>query len=301
MRSPLPLLLAVALASRALEIPWQQAGASFGRSPGLAGMIGQGYATDASPAGSPGVAGGFLAHPYLLNTAPFLSAALEDAARPSAFPAEVVLLPKFFADLDGDALSFSVTALGTGLDLVVAGDTLRLAGQTGYAGSTSVVVKATDPAGSVSDTFVVRQTPPTSIHSREVPRDARRATGKDIVPRRVVGQPGSGTGTGAIVLRDSPGDLQVDLLLDGPSRLSVAIFDLLGVPLLSMETTLSTTDLSRIPTESDGRRRVPVSWNKRTSAGDPVPTGIYVWRIELVGADGTRTESVLRLGVAPPR
>lgn len=301
MRSSTPFLLTAAILSHALEIPWQHAGASFARAPGLAGMVGQGYSTPVTEPGAPGISSGFLAHPYFLNTVPFLSSSIEDASRPSAFPAEAILLPRYFADLDGDALTFSVIPLGSGLDLVVSGDTLRLAGQTGYAGSTVVVVKATDPAGSVADTFVVRQTPPTSISPRATPRDTRRATGKDIVPRRVVGQPGSGAGTGEIALRDVPGDLQVDLLLDGPSRLSVAVFDLLGVPVLSLETAISSTDLARFAPDPDGRRRVPVSWNKRTAAGEPVPTGIYVWRIELVGADGSKTESVRRLGVAPPR
>lgn len=301
MRSSTPFLLAAAIASQAMEIPWQQAGASLSRAPGLTGMVGQGYSTPVTEAGPPGIASGFLAHPYLVNTAPFLAAAFEDATRPSGFLTEAVLLTTFFADLDGDSLTFSATTLGNGLDLSVSGDTLRLAGQTGYAGSTMVVVKATDPVGSVTDTFVVRQTPSTSTSPRAMPRDTRRATGKDIVPRRAVGLPGTGPGTGEIALRDSPGDLQVDLLLDGPSRLSVAVFDLLGVPVLSLETAISSTDLARFAPDPDGRRRVPVSWNKRTATGEPVPTGIYVWRIELVGADGSKTESVRRLGVAPPR
>lgn len=301
MRSLIPLLLAAALSSHALEIPWQQAGASLSRAPGLAGMVGQGYSTPVTEPGTPGIASGFLAHPYVLNTVPFLASAFEDKAKPAGFPTEAVILSKFFADLDGDALTFSATTLGNGLDLSVSGDTLHLSGQTGYAGSTSVVVKATDPAGSVADTFVVRQTPSTSISPRAKPRDTRRATGKDIVPRRAVVQASTGPGTGEIALRDVPGDLQVDLLLDGPSRLTVAVFDLLGVPVLSLETAISSTDLARFAPEPDGRRRVPVSWNKRTAAGEPVPTGIYLWRIELVGADGSKTESVRRLGVAPPR
>lgn len=293
-------ILAAGLASAGLaaaDIPWQQAGAAFGRAPGLAGMVGQGYATDASA----NLGSGFLVHPSFVNTPPFLVAPLEDASHASAFPAQTIRLSKFFADLDGDSLTFSVTTLGSGLDLLLSGDTLRLAGQTGYSGSTTVVVEAADPAGSVTDTFIVKQTPATSIASRPDRRRPSAPQRTDIFLRRVLATPASSSETGALALRDAPDDLQVDLLLDGPSRVSVAIFDRLGVPVVALQTSLSTADLRAWQVGTDGRHRVPVSWNRRSGEGDPVATGVYLWKIEIVGADGTRTETVRRLGVSPRR
>jgi hypothetical protein len=148
----------VASLSFAATVEWQQAGGFLGQAPGLLGLVGQGYLTPLESSDKGNVQAGFLAHHLLKNNIPEVAVARGDLSKPSGFASTSLSVPDDFFDLDGDALTYSVTC-DAGLTCSIEdGNTLHLSGVPRSAGTASVHLKATDQAGSeVVNTFVVTQ------------------------------------------------------------------------------------------------------------------------------------------------
>ena len=84
-----------------------------------------------------------------------------------------------------------------------------------------------------------------------------------------------------------------------PSAASVhvTIFDQLGIPVISWNQAFTATDLARIGTGPDGRAPVTLSWNLRAANGAAVGSGVYLWKVEALTADGQKLETVKKMGV----
>lgn len=295
-----PCLLLLALASLCLGqgvVTWQQVGGSLQVNPGLKGLVAQAHTTPAPEEGGGGVQSGFLAHPMFVNNAPFVMSPLPDLSLPSGFPERLLDLDTIFADLDG-SLRHSVSLTGSGATASVSGSLLQFAGEAGASGASQVVVSATDGTFAVSDTFVVTTTAATGIDSRApTPRVVRELA---VGLPRVFAFPVSGSGRGELGtagIADDAHSLGVNLLLPSAGTISVTIFDHLGILVISMDNSVTESELRRLRPSGDGRRILPVTWNLRASNGTGVAAGVYLWKIQMRTADGQMFESVKRLGV----
>jgi len=292
------LLLGMAVLSHADGIvSWQQVGGSLHVDVGLKGIVGQGYTTPTLDNGTITVQGGFLAHPLLVNNAPFVVSNLPDLTKVEGFAATTVDLDTAFADLEG-SLAYSVTVTGSGTTAGVSRSSLTLSGSADVSGTASVVVIATDGTYSVSDTFTVTTLPSTGIALRvpTAPLIRELAVG---LPRIFASQT-AGTGQGVLgtgVVQDQAHSLSVNLLLPRAGTISVHIFDQIGTPVIALDRTVNAEELARLEPSGDGRRVLPVTWNLRAQNGAAVGTGVYLWKIEMKTVDGQKLESVKRLGV----
>lgn len=79
--------------------------------------------------------------------------------------------------------------------------------------------------------------------------------------------------------------------------MDVSIFDHLGSPVISWSRDVTVFDVRQLATSGDGRAVLPVRWNLRTSDGQPVPSGVYLWKIVVFGIDGQKLETVKKMGV----
>jgi|GEM_PF-2014478 len=89
----------------------------------------------------------------------------------------------------------------------------------------------------------------------------------------------------------------VDILLTGPGTVSVAIYDNLGTLVISFSRDIAQMDLNYLEATKDGRWILPLSWNLRAENGIAVPTGVYLWKIDVQTVDGKKLDTVKRLGV----
>jgi len=127
------------------------------------------------------------------------------------------------------------------------------------------------------------------------------------MPRSFARQSSSEPMTGILGLgsRDASAreDMQaLDVLLSGEaSRISVAIFDNLGTPVIAWDEDLSAGEVGNLPLSSDGRRVAALVWNLRAASGRPVPAGVYLWKVAVKSADGQKIDSVYRMGVKTGR
>lgn len=111
--------------------------------------------------------------------------------------------------------------------------------------------------------------------------------------------PAIGGGRAALGTESDPtGSSQtLELALTGPATVSVAIFDKLGTPVIAFRKDVAESDLWSLARSGDGRRLLPVTWNLRSANGQPVPTGVYIWKVVVEGSDGQKLETIKRLGV----
>ena len=289
--------VAAALALGEGAVDWQEAGGTLAVNPGLVGIVGQGYATPALDAGATAVQGGFLAHPYLVNNAPFVVSGLADREEPMGFAVVTVDLDSVFADFEG-ALSYGVESTGPGTQASVLVHLLRLVGEAGATGTARVVVTATDGTYGVSDTFSVRTQGVTGISGRKAAPAA--APGLGVAVPKVFAAQASGSGTGMLgssSAADEEQSLSVEVLLPAAGTISVHVFDQLGTPVIALERRVDAGELLRLAPAGDGRRVLPVTWNLRASNGAAVGAGVYLWKIEVRTDDGQKLEAVKRLGV----
>lgn len=291
------LLGMTALSQAEGTVSWQQVGGSLQVDSNLKGIVGQGYTTPVQDGGTTMIQSGFLAHPLLVNQAPFLVSSLPDLTLAEGFATTTVDLDTVFADLDG-SLSYSVTVTGLGTTASVSGSVLSFEGVAGATGAAEVVVTATDSTYSVSDTFTVTTQGTTGIATR-VPTTSRVGELAVGLPRIFASQvTGSGQGElGTSGIVDEVHSLSVNLLLPAAGTVSVHIFDQLGTPVIALDRTVSAAELTRLEASGDGRRVLPVTWNLRAQSGAAVAAGVYLWKIELKTVDGQKLESVKRLGV----
>lgn len=294
--NPHQLLALFALASTpwATTVDWQQVGGSFVSGPTGKGIVGQGYLTPAAVGNGTLVQSGFLANPLFVQNAPFVASPLPDLRKGPGFQV-AIHLDSVFADLDGSALTYSVHAIGTGLQAVVSGTGLNLQGVSSASSLASVVVTASDGVDSVSDTFQVTTEGSTALAPRAhqtISHQLAASVRRTIATAADLGGPGR-LGPD----RGSEAGLSVDLLLPGPGTVSVRIFDNLGVPVIAFEQEVTESDLWRLPKSGDGRRVLSVGWNLRASSGEAVPSGVYLWKLEVATTDGRKIETIKRLGV----
>lgn len=291
------LLAACGLSGAAGEVSWQQVGGSLQVDPGLKGIVGQGYTTPVLDDGTTTVQGGFLAHPLLVNNAPFVISNLPDLKAAPGFAAMTVNLDTVFADFEGP-LSYAVSVTGLGTSADVSGSTLMLSGSNGASGPATVVVSATDGTYSVSDTFSVRTEASVGIKTGPIKTPVVRELGVGLP--RIFASQATGTGEGILGTAGALGDAQslsVNLLLPRAGTISVHIFDQIGTPVISLERMVNVEELARLEPSGDGRRVLPVTWNLRAQNGAAVGAGVYLWKIEMKTVDGQKLESVKRLGV----
>ncbi len=277
-------------------VAWQQVGAALSVDPNLKGMVNQGYQTPLMDNGSTQIASGFLVHPLLVNNAPFVVSSLPDLERLAGFAPFSISMDTVFADFEGP-LTFRATVLGTGTQAVVNGSSLTLSG-VGPLGAAQVIVYATDGSMTVSDTFAMVTTASTGIARR--PSSVARSRELAVGLPKAFGSQATGFGRGALGtggVIDDPQSLMVNLLLPSAGEVSVSIFDQLGTPVIAMDRTVEGFELGRLASSGDGRYMLPVTWNLRAANGTPVPTGVYLWKIEINTVDGQKLESVKRLGV----
>jgi hypothetical protein len=291
-------LLALAALSRAEgTVSWQQVGGSLSIDPTFKGIVGQGYTTPVQDGGTTVVQSGFLAHPLLVNNAPFVVSSLSDLVLPAGFASTSLNLDTVFADIEG-TLVYSVAVTGTGTTATVSGSTLAFAGVAGSGGVAQLVVSATDGTYSVSDTFTVTTQLSTGIAARTPVALVTNALAVGL-PRIFASQAtGAGRGElGTASVSDEAHSLAVNLLLPSAGTISVQIFDQIGTPVISLSRTVTAQELVGLEPSGDGRRVLPVTWNLRAANGAAVGAGVYLWKIELQTVDGQKLESVKRLGV----
>ena len=93
----------------------------------------------------------------------------------------------------------------------------------------------------------------------------------------------------------------VDILLTGPGSVSVAIYDNLGSLVISFTRDIAWLDLNGLEATADGRWILPLAWNLRAQNGIAVPTGVYLWKIDVQTLDGQKLDEVKKLGVRAAR
>jgi hypothetical protein len=111
-----------------------------------------------------------------------------------------------------------------------------------------------------------------------------------------------GSGKGTVALGGCSGEscLSVDLQLPGEATISVSIFDNLGNPVVSLTEQVDAAKLRLLPQTTDRRRLCSIAWNLRSSTGQAVGTGVYLWKIQVITADGQKLETIRHLGVKAP-
>ena len=117
-------------------------------------------------------------------------------------------------------------------------------------------------------------------------------------------KPAMGSGRAALgtgVVPDGENSLTVDLVLPGPGEVAVSIYDNLGSLVISLDRDIAQGDLNSLQPTGDGRWILPVSWNLRSGNGIAVPTGVYLWKIDIQTVDGQKLQTVKKLGIHEAR
>ena len=298
----LPLLTLAALPALAqTNLDWQQVGGSLGVTATSKGIVGQGYETPLQTGGDFQVQGGFLAHRLMVNNLPFTVSALPDLVKDTSFATVRIALAEHFADLDGDTLSYAVSAVGP-VTAEIVGDTLvvrsKAGGEVGNA-TVSVTVKehANDPNPVITSTFSVAVQSATGIHS--APRLNATKVLNARVPK-IFASTVAGLGNGALrsgTCAEAGDCLSLELMLPGAASVSVSIFDQIGTPVIALDQEIAKSDLAVLAPSGDGRYVLPLTWNLRASNGQPVAAGVYLWKFKVRTADGQLLETVHRMGV----
>lgn len=199
------------------------------------------------------------------------------------------------------AASYTATAnpSRSGTTASVSHDTLflRLRGAPGE--RDTVVVVAQGAAGTLSDTFEVRYAdPPLSIRARPAARDGSIGIQPSVILARGAGSvadPSLGIEPRAC---SEPGSCQVlRVQLPAPAEVDVRIFDHMGTPVIGWNRVIDPRQFRSLPGTTDGRKSVTLGWNLRATTGQPVGTGVYLWKIRVRTDDGAKSETVHKLGV----
>jgi hypothetical protein len=279
-------------------VAWQQIGGTLSSTAILKGILAQGYETPTITNTSSQIQSGFLAHPLLVNNSPFVVSGLPDLKRPEGFGEFSILLDTVFSDIDGDSLSYSTIDSGAGSVTFVHGDTLLLSSAANISGTSRIIIVATDGSDTAKDTFRLTTSHPDALVLHPTP--TRKSTELAVSIHKAMAASVQGAGAGRLGIgsvSDGTEGLSVDVLFPGAASVSVSIFDNLGNPVISFAQDLGTSRLRALARTTDGRWILPVSWNLRSSDGTAVPTGVYLWKLELITVDGQKLETVKHLGV----
>lgn len=292
----LPLALS-AFAAAQTGVSWSQAGGAFAKAPGLAGIVSQGYGAEVSSFADGVLQSGFLAHPLLVNSGPFVSAPLDDRALAQGDSLSLDL-GRAFVSFDGNELGYSVEGCDAAVTCAISGATLRVSSAGLPPGEARIVTTASDGTLQARDTFLVVVSIPVATSGRAARSGSRRISADVRTP---FSRGAAGLGKAALGVEDAEcreGRCQeIEIAVSGPAQVSVAIFDQLGVPVNRWEQSFSSRDVRRLEAGADGRPRVVVRWNLRAANGAAVAPGVYLWRIEVRGDDGQEFEAVRRTGV----
>ncbi|QQS03466.1 MAG: hypothetical protein IPK50_14285 [Fibrobacterota bacterium] len=295
------LLLTLTLSSLSLadaSVTWQQVGGSLGSTATLKGIVGQGYETPAPAGSGPQVQSGFLAHPLLVNNAPFVVSGLPDLEQIEGFGKVRIRLDTTFSDIDGDQLTFSLLDSGVGTSASIHGDSLVLSGQAGIWGAARIIVLATDGSDTAKDTFRVTTSRPSALGAR--PATGKKSTLLGVSAPKILAAPAIGSGTGRLgdpSRTETFDGLSVNILLPAVAHVSVSIYDNLGTSVISFSQSIEASDLQRLERTADGRQILTVAWNLRSANGVAVPAGVYLWKIDVTTQDGQKLQTYKRLGV----
>lgn len=285
-------LLAVA---HSAQVEWQRVGGTHAATTEARSVAGGAFATP-NPESGAGVASGFLTHPYLVNSAPFLVSPQPDLRMARGVSHPGILLDTVFADLDGDTVGF--TAESGLLGAVLEGRVLRW--QNLSTGIHEVVVQASDGRFTTADTFQVEVLASTSVERRR-PGPSSVAPTSLRIPR-FLAERSRGDGSGNLEAPcDDDACLGLDILLPGPGRVEVHILDNLGTPVMDFQRRIDAPSFAKLARDEANRAVVPLSWNLRSREGRAVATGVYLWRIRVVTDAGEEFETIRRLGVRDPR
>lgn len=284
--------LAIAHSAR---VEWQRVGGTHAETLEARSVAGGAFATP-NPETGLGVTSGFLTHPYLVNTAPFLVSPLSDLRLARGVSHPGIRLDTVFADLDGDNVGYKVES-GL-LGAVLEGGVLRW--QNLASGVHSVVVEASDGTFSTSDSFQVEVLSSTSVERRRSGPTVASPTSLRI--GRLLAVQSHSDGEGSL---EAPCDdetcLALDILLPGPGRIEVHILDNLGTPVVDLQRRVDAPAFASLARDEANRAVVPLSWNLRSRDGRAVASGVYLWRIRVVTDAGEEFETIRRLGVRDPR
>lgn len=287
-------LLATLAGASAATLEWQRVGGTHAATTEARSVAGGAFDTPA-PITEGGVQSGFLTHPYLVNSAPFLVGSLPDLrmARGTSHPG--IRLDTVLVDLDGDTLVQSVRSglLGASIE----GGVLRL--ETMVVGNHSVVVQASDGRFTTADTFQVEVLASTSVERRR-PGPSSVAPTSLRIPR-FLAERSRGDGSGNLEAPCDDACLAMDVLLPGPGRIEVHILDNLGTPVMDLQRRIDAPSFAKLTRDEADRAVVPLSWNLRSREGRAVASGVYLWRIRVVTDAGEEFETIRRLGVREPR
>lgn len=294
----LSLGLSLASLATAQTVAWSQVGGTLVKSTTIAGIAGQGYETALAQGEGAQVQSGFLAHPLLRTSAPFVVAPIANRNVNPGFTPIRIALKDVFADLDGDALTFQQSAAGASVSAQISHDTLVVSGVADGSGATQLTVTASDGSNLGTTSFQVYVQTDVAIRA---PGHVRKLDGDlDARVPRVFAQVARGTAQGRLGAGSdccNGNCLTTEILLPGPASVAVSIFDNAGTPVIAWSDDIQARTLSGIVPGEDGRRPVAVTWNLRSSDGQPVSAGVYLWKIVARTPDGRKLETVRRLGV----
>lgn len=122
----------------------------------------------------------------------------------------------------------------------------------------------------------------------------------DIVVRESVAEAPTRSGANAVVPPTESvinPSLGITLLISDVSDVFVGIFDNMGVPITSFSHTYTMDELWEMEQAADGRWRLDIEWNGRSSQGTPAPRGVYLWKIIVQARNGETIETVKKLGL----
>lgn len=148
----------------------------------------------------------------------------------------------------------------------------------------------------VPGTFVIRSNPTTAIEGNNPMRIRTLGTLGASAFRKLPAM-ASGPAAPTLGLNSVASEAQsLSLLLPAPATVSVDIFDLLGVPVISWNAKIDEATWKGLQ-EAEGGRVATISWNLRAENGTAVPAGVYLWKVKATTADGQQLETVKRMGV----
>ena len=294
----LSLGLSLASLTAAQTVSWSQVGGTLVKTSTIAGIAGQGYETAPALGSGNQIQSGFLVHTLLRTDAPFVVAPITDRKVNPGFAPIRIALQDVFADLNGDVLQFQQSAVGASVSAQIVHDTLVVTSVESGSGATQFTVTASDGANSGSTSFQVYVQRDVAIRA---PGHVQKLDG-DLGARvpRIFAQVARGAAPGRLGTESACSDgncLTTEILLPGPASVSVSIFDNLGTPVIAWSDDFQSRTLAGIVPDADGRRPVAVTWNLRSSDGQAVPAGVYLWKIVAQTPDGRKLETVRRLGV----
>lgn len=246
------------------------------------------------------------------GTVTFTASQAAKAGYPAAIPVQRTLVVSPKTDT---VLAIAATKIAGAADPVltysasplIAGNSWsgRLSRDPGETAGTYPITLGTLSAGPnysiffVGAPFTIQAT--TGIAPKQTRQNVSHALGANIF--RSFAQPAIGSGRCTLGMESDPsGNSQtVEVALPGAASVSVAIFDKLGTPVISISADVTESDLWRLARSRDGRHLLPLTWNLRAANGQAVPVGVYLWKIAAQGIDGQKLETIERLGVREAR